>query len=200
MRNALVTASVLVSLSTLVGPGEWWERTLSGVVSSIGVLVLVFLYRRFTRVAPDVPWVCHVAAAVAVTFGVTNVITGGAHSAAVVSLALKEPAYGPLQILRFTTGAMLLYSGAMNVSLYRAIRAGRQWAVVVTAATALLFWLYLLFLLPLPGTGTVWRLLGPWSVYLLWLGAAALVNRPARRDHTIAAAPTVEPNELSPAS
>jgi hypothetical protein len=33
--------------------------------------------------------------------------------------------------LRFTTGAMLLYSGAMNIALYRAIRAGRRWAIGV---------------------------------------------------------------------
>lgn len=156
----------------MVGKGS-----LSAAIPAIGLLVIVFLYRRFRRAFPDVPYACHVAAAIAVTFGVTNVITGVAHSVAVASLALNEPEYGPLQILRFTTGAMLLYSGAMNIAVYRAIRAGRRWAVAVGAATGLLFWLYLLFLLPLPGTGTVRRMLGPWSAYLLWLGAAALANK-----------------------
>ncbi len=60
---------------------------------------------------------------------------------------LSEREYGPLQVLRFTTGAMLVYSGAMNIAVYRAIRAGQRWAVGVGAATSLLFWLYLFFLL-----------------------------------------------------
>jgi len=179
MRKALITVlSILLSLATLVSVGEWWERALTAAVSSIGLLVIVHLYRRFRRSAAEVPYACHVAAAIAVIFGIGNVITGMGHSVAVTSLALREPEYGPLQILRFTTGAMLLYSGAMNIGVYRAIRAGRRWAVAVGAASGLLFWLYLLFLLPLPGTGTARRLLGPWSVYLLWLGAAALASKP----------------------
>jgi hypothetical protein len=64
----------------------------------------------------------------------------------------------------------------MNTAMYRAMSAGRQWAVAVGASTNLLFWLYLLFLLPLAGANTPRRMLGPWSVYLLWLGAAALAN------------------------
>ena len=94
---------------------------------------------------------------------------------AVASLALSEGEYGPLQILRFTTGAMLVYSGAMNATLYRAIKMGQREAIAVAAATTSLFLLYLLFLLPLPGTGgTVPPMLGLWSLYLLWLGAAAI--------------------------
>jgi hypothetical protein len=73
--------------------------------------------------------------------------------------------------------AMLLYSGTMNLAVSRAISAGRRWAVAVGGATNLLFWPYLLFLLPLAGANTPRRMLGPWSVYLLWLGAAALATR-----------------------
>ena len=32
-------------------------------------------------------------------------------------LAWREPDYGPLQILRCTTGAMLLYFGGMSITL-----------------------------------------------------------------------------------
>lgn len=178
MRKALITVlSILLAFATLVSVGEWWERALSAAIPAIGLLVIVLLYRHFRRAVPDVPWACHVAAAIAVVLGIANVITGVGHSVAVASLALSEREYGPLQILRFTTGAMLLYSGAMNTAVYRAIRAGRRWAVAVGAATASLFVLYLLFLVPLPGTGTARRLVGPWSAYLLWLGAAALANR-----------------------
>jgi hypothetical protein len=197
VRRTLIALSVLLSLATLASGGEWWESALSVAFLSIGVLVLVNLYRRFRRAAPCVPWVCHVSAAMAIAFGVTYVITGAAHSAAVVSLALKEPEFGPLQILRLTTGAMMLYAGAMNLVLYRPIRTGQQWAVAVSVATALLFWLYLLFLLPLPGAETVWRLLGPWSVYLLWLCAAAVANRRAPMERAPALAPTASPSELA---
>ena len=77
------------------------------------------------------------------------------------------------------TGAMLMYSGAMSIAMYRTIRAGRRWAVGVAAATSLVFWLYLMLLLPLPGTGgTVPPMLGLWSAYLLWLGAAFLAIVP----------------------
>lgn len=146
-------------------------------VLSIVLLVIVFLYRRFRRGAADVPWVCHAAAAIALTLGVLTVITGVAHSVAVASLAWSEHEYGPLQILRFTTGAMLVYSGAMNAALYRGIKVGRRSAIAVGAAAGLLFSVYLLFLLPLPGTGgTVPPMLGLWSLYLLWLGAAAVTT------------------------
>jgi len=105
MRKAAITVlSILLAFATLVSVGEWWERALSAAIPAIGLLVIVLLYRRFRRAVRNVPWACHVAAAIAVTFGVTNVITGVAHSVAVASLALNEPEYGPLQILRFTTG------------------------------------------------------------------------------------------------
>ena len=90
-------------------------------VVSILVLIIVLLSRRFRRTAADVSWPCHVAAAIAVTFGAVTLTAGVVHSVAVTSIALREPEYGPLQILRFTTGAMLMYSGAMNVALYGAI-------------------------------------------------------------------------------
>ena len=169
----------LARLATLL------PRVLQGVVST-SVLSLVILFilsidRRFKRSTGDVPYACQVAAAIAVFLGVVLGIGGVGHSVAVVSLALRETeGYGPLVILRFTTGALLLYSGAMNVAVYRAIRAGRQWAVALGAATGLLSWLHLFFFLlfPLPGTGgTVRPNLGPWSVYLLWLGAALASRR-----------------------
>ena len=44
----------------------------------------------------------------------------------------------------------------------------------VGAATGLLIWLYMLFTIPLPGSGgTATAMVGLWSVYLLSLGAAA---------------------------
>ncbi len=176
MRKALITVlSIMLFLASIAKIGE---RTLTAAIFSILLVVVVFLYRRFRRSAAEVPWACQAAAAIAVTLGVATVISGVGHSVAVASLALSEREYGPLQILRFTTGAMLVYSGAMNMAVYRAIRAGRRWAVAVGAATGLLFWLYLLFLFPLPGTGgTVRPMLGLWSVYLLWLGVAALASK-----------------------
>jgi hypothetical protein len=94
-------------------------------------------------------------------------------------IALREPEYGPLQILRFTTGAMLLYSGAMSLTLYRGIRAGRRSTIGVSAAAGFLFWLYLVFTFPLPGTGgNVPRELVLLTLYLFWLGAAAFASQP----------------------
>ncbi len=111
-------------------------------------------------------------------FLVLTAIAGVGHSVAVASLALSEREYGSLQILWFTTGAMLLYAGAMNAALYRAIKAGRRSAIAVSAATTSLFLLYLLFHLPVPGNGgTVPPMLGLWSLYLLWLVAAAVASR-----------------------
>lgn len=124
------------------------------------------------------PPICHATAAIALTFGVGNVITGTAHSVAVTSLAFVEFEYGPLQILRFTTGAMLVYSGAMAAALYRSIKVGRRSAIAVAFGSALLFEIYLLFLYPLPGTGgTVPPMLGLWSLYLISLGAAWAASR-----------------------
>jgi hypothetical protein len=143
----------------------------------IWLLIVALLSRRFRRSAPEVPWACHVAAANALFLGATTLIGGLGHSLAVASLALSEHEYGSLQMMRFTTGAMLVYSGAMTVAIYRAITAGRRSAIGLGAATALLFVLYLLFLLPLPGSGgTVSGMLGLWSIYLLSLGAAALAS------------------------
>jgi hypothetical protein len=154
------------------------------------LLDVVFLSRRFTRAFPCEPWACHVAAALAVTIGAANVITGAAHSFAVASLALREPGYGPVQILRFTTGAIMLYSGAMNIVVYRGIRAGRGWAIGVAGSTALLFCLYLVFMLPLPGTGgSVPRELVLWTFYVGWLGAAAFASQRADRSALPSARP-----------
>lgn len=90
------------------------------------MLVIVLLYRRFRRSATEVPYACHAAAAIALSLGAATVIGGVGHSIAVVSVALGEREYGPLQILRFTTGAMLVYSGAMNLAVYPAMKAGRR--------------------------------------------------------------------------
>jgi hypothetical protein len=119
----------------------------------------------------------------------SNVINGVAHSVAVTSLALRGPEYGPLQILRFTTGAMLVYSGAMSLALYPTIRAGQRRAIGVGAAAGLLLWLYLVFTLPLPGTsGTVTPELALSTIYLLWLGAAAFASW--RKDRVVLEART----------
>ena len=183
MGRVLITVfSVLTVLAIFAGGGVWWVRALSLAVFSVALLPIVFLSRRFTGRFPNEPWACHVAAAIAVTFGVSNVITGVAHSVAVASLAMREPGYGPLQILRFTTGAMLLYSGAMSLALYRGIRAGRRSTIGVSAAAGSLFWLYLAFTIPLPGTGgNVPRELVLLTLYLLWLGAAAFASQRADR-------------------
>ena len=191
MAKALITVlSALFAMAVFVGGGEWWVRALSAAVFSLALLPIVVLSRRFTREFPSGAWACHVAAAIAVTFGVTNVITGVAHSFSVASLALRETEYGPLQILRFTTGAMLLYSGAISITLHRGIRAGRHSAIGAAVAAALLFWFYLVFTLPLPGTGgTVPRELVLLTLYLLWLGAAAFSSQRADRS----ALPNLQP-------
>jgi len=137
-------------------------------------LIAVLFVRRLRRSAPEVPTTCHVAATIAMLVGSDALIGGVGHSFAVASLTLREPEYGPLQILRLTPGAILLFTGAMTLAMYPGIKAGRRSAVGLGATTALLFWLYLLFTLPLPGTGgTVPPRLGLWSLYLLSLGAAA---------------------------
>ena len=171
----------------MVGP--WWIlvisddkllRIVAAALASTFLLVVVLVYRRLKPSAADVPYAPHAAATLVLCLGVPTVLSGVAHSVAVASLALSgSEEYGPLTILRFTTGAMLFYAGAMSIALYRGIRAGRRWAIRVSAATCLLFCLYLLFLLPLPGTGgTVPPMLGAWSVCLSILGAAALTSRP----------------------
>jgi len=153
------------------------ELAIALAVLSASLLTMGFLYRRFGRAAPDVPRICHAAAAIALVIGIVNVITGVAHSVAVASLAFNEPEYGSLQVLRFTTGLMLVYSGAMAAALYRAIALGRGPAIAIAAAAALLFEIYLLFLLELPGTGgTVPPMLGGWTVYLMCLAAAGVTS------------------------
>jgi hypothetical protein len=171
----LVFLALLVStMSVLAIAFDVDVLILTAISLSIFVLIMVLLYRRSRRFAPDVPPACHVAVAIALLAGGYALIGGVGHSMAVVSLTLREPQYGPLQILRLTTGALLLYSGAMTLAMYPGIRAGRRSAVAVGAATALLFWMYLLFTLPLPGTGgQVKGMFGLWSVYLVALGAAA---------------------------
>jgi len=182
--------SALFVLALFAGGGVWWVRALSVASFSLALLPIVLLTRRFTRGFPNEPWACHVAAAIAVTFGASNVITGVAHSIAVASLAMREPEYGPLQILRFTTGAMLLYSGTMSLALYRGIRAGRRSTIGVSAAAGFLFWLYLVFTFPLPGTGgNVPRELVLLTLYLFWLGAAAFASQRADRSNL----PSVRP-------
>jgi hypothetical protein len=191
MRRVLITAlSVLPVLALFSAGGVWWVRALSAAAFSVALLPIFFLSRRFTRRFPKGPWACHVAAAIAITFGVANVINGVAHSIAVASLAMREPGYGPLQILRFTTGVMLLYFGAMSIALYRGIRAGRRSAIGAGVAAGLLFWSYLVFTFPLPGTGgTVPRELVVLTLYLFWLGAAAFASQRADRS----ALPCVRP-------
>ena len=69
-------------------------------------------------------------------------------------------------------GGVLLYCGGVHIATYRGIRAGRPWAIAVSAATVLLFCLYLTLLLPLgPDSGP--RIsLGMWTLYLIWLAVA----------------------------
>ena len=75
------------------------------------------------------------AAAIGVSLGVLTIISGVVHSARVTAVAFSEREWAPLTVLRFSTGTMLIYSGAMSLAVHRAIRAGRRWAVGVGAAT-----------------------------------------------------------------
>ncbi len=181
MRKALITASGIMLLFVgifLLGHVGVSPKILSAATSFISLLIVVLLSRRFRRSAPEVPWACHLAAAIALIVGAGTMVGGVGHSVAVASLALSEREYGPLQILRFTTGAILVYSGAMTLAMYPGIKAGRRWAIGVGAAAGLLVWLHLRFLLYFPGTGgTVPSFLGVWSIYLLSMGAAALASR-----------------------
>lgn len=147
-------------------------------VLSIWLLVVVRLYRQFRRSAGQVSWPCHAAAAIAVTLGALTLIAGAGHSIAVTSVAFaKRNEYGPQIILLLTTGAMLLYAGGTSVALFRGIRAGRRGTIGVAGTVALLFCIYLLFLLPLPGTGgTVPPMLALWTTYLLSLLAAMVTS------------------------
>ena len=179
MRKAVMILLSAVLLLSGMALMEIGERTLTAAVFAILLLVVVFLYRRFRRSADEVPWIFKAAAAISVTLGALTLISGVAHSAAVTVVAFGEREWMPLTVLRFTTGAMLMYSGVMSIAVHHGIRAGRPWAVRVGAGTSLLFWLYLMLMLPLPGTGgTVPPMLGLWSAHLFWLGAAVLATAP----------------------
>lgn len=147
-------------------------------VLSVWLLVVALLYRQFRRSGDQTPRPCHAAAAIAVALGALTLIAGAGHSIAVASVAFAaSDEYGPRTILLLTTGAMLLYAGAMSVALFRGIRAGRRGTIGVASMAALLFCVYLLFLLPLPGTGgTVPPMLALWTTYLLCLLAAVLTS------------------------
>jgi hypothetical protein len=183
MRKDLITVFGISIVLVVVMSFLAIVAGVNGIILTAASLVImllagVHLCRRSRRAAPEVPWACHVAAVIALLVGAGAVVGGLGHSAAVMSLALREPAYGPLQMLRFTTGAILVYSGAMTLAMYPGIKAGRNGAIAVGAASGLLFWLHLRFVLPLPGTGgTVPTMLGMWSIYLLSLGAAFASRR-----------------------
>jgi hypothetical protein len=62
----------------------------------------------------------------------------------------------------------------------------------LSAAAGFLFWLYLMFTFPLPGTGgTVPRELVLLTLYFLWLGAAAFASQ--RADRSVSGLPCVRP-------
>ena len=149
-------------------------KILGPISLSIFSLIVVVLYRRFRRSAPEVPPACYLAAAIALMVGASALIGGAGHSVDVALLTLREPEYGSLQILRLTTGALLVFSGAMTLAMSHGISVGRRWPMRVGAATGLLIWLYMLITIPLPGAGgTATAMVGLWSIYLLSLGAAA---------------------------
>jgi hypothetical protein len=170
-----ISVVLVITMSVLAIAFNVDVLILTAASLAIFLWMMVVLYRRSRRAAPAVPPACHVAAAIALVIGAGAVVGGAGHSAAVASLTLRESLYGPLQILRLTTGALLLFSGGMTLAMCPGIKAGRAGSVGVGAATSLLFWLYLLLTLPLPGTGgTVPPWFGMWSVYLLSLGAAGV--------------------------
>ena len=143
------------------------------IVLTASLLGGVLLYRRFRRSALDASPSFSGAAAIGLILGALTLVGGMGHTTAIVSLALRgQRAYGPSLILFFTTGAMLLYCGGVDVATYRGIRAGRTWAVAVSAATVLLFCLYLTLLLPLGPDSGPRLMLGMWTLYLIWLAVA----------------------------
>src|SRR6266508_4406485 len=111
-KTAMIALSVMILLASTARMGGD-ERNLTVAVFVIGLLLVVLLYRRFKRSAAEAPDAYSAAAAIALTLGIVTAIGGVGHSVAVTSVALSDRAYGPLTILRFTTGAMLLYSGVM---------------------------------------------------------------------------------------
>lgn len=147
-------------------------------VLSLFAIANAWLFRRFRRAAAHVSCACHLSAALAITLGALTAVTGVGHSVAVASLALREPEYGVLQVLRFTTGAMLIYAGGMSAALYGGIKVGRHSAIALAAASASLFVLYLFLLLPVGGGDTVPPMLALWSMYLVSLivGLVAVIK------------------------
>jgi hypothetical protein len=169
-----ITGLLVITMSVLAITFNVDVRILTGVSFLIFLWVVVLLYRRSRRSSPEVPSACHVAAAIALLVGAGTLVGGVGHSVSVASLALRDTQYGLLQILRLTTGVILLFSGAMTLAMCPGIKAGRGWAIGMSAAAGVLVWLHLLVVLPLPGTGgTVPPMLVLWSVNLLSLGAAA---------------------------
>jgi len=169
-----ISVLLVITMSVLAIGFDVNVIVLTAASFAIFLGMMIVLYKRSRRSAPSVPAACHVAAAIALVVGAGAVVGGAGHSAAVASLTWHESIYGPLQILRLTTGVLLLFSGGMTLAMCTGIKAGRGWSVGVGAATGFLFWLYLLITLPLPGTGgTVPPWFVMWSVYLLSLAAAA---------------------------
>ena len=196
-------ALLVITMSVLAIGFDVDVRILTAISLLLFLLFISLFYNRLRRSAPEVPPACHIAAAIGLLVGADALIGGVGHSFAVASLALREPEYGPLQILRLTTGAILLFSGAMTLAMYPGIKAGRSSAVGLGAAAALLLWLLLLFTLPLPGTGgTVPPRLGSWSVYLLSLGAAAvsLAMRKSKDNRSALASTTARARSASRAT
>jgi len=189
MQKKLLLLLTAVPLIGGIAAMEVGERTIAATAYAILVVAVGFLYRRFRRSAAEVPWIFQATAAIALPVGLITMISGMLHSSAVTAVAFREDQWVPLTILRFTTGMLLMYSGIVSVALYRALRAGKHWAAAVSASTTLLFWSYLMFLFPLPGTGgTVPPMLGLWSAFLLWNGATVLTilsrtAAPQRRKH-----------------
>jgi hypothetical protein len=177
---------VLVMTSAMVaGAGiilmEAGERAIAAGAVAVLSAISLMLYRRFRRVAHGVSWIIHASAAIAVTLGTITLLSGVVHEVAVTAVALTEGVWIPLTILRLTTGAMLVFAGAMSIAMHRPMRDGRRWSIGVGLATSVLFWFYLMLLFPLPGTrGTVPPMLGLWSAYLVWLGAAVVTSLPRR--------------------
>ncbi len=175
MQKKLLILFTAVPLIAGIAAMEIGERAIAATAYVSLFAAVGFLYRRFRRTAGDVPWIFQATAAIALPLGLITMISGMLHSSAITAVAFREDQWVALTILRFTTGALLMYSGIVSVALYRAIRGGKHWAVAVSASTTLLFWSYLMFLFPLPGTGgTVPPMLGLWSALLIWNAAAVL--------------------------
>src|SRR5687767_15858692 len=100
MRQATMILSSAMFLIAGIAMMEIGERTLTGGVFAILLLVVAFLYRRFRRAADGVPWIFQTAAAIGVTLGVLTAISGVVHSAAITAVAFSEGEWAPLKIGR----------------------------------------------------------------------------------------------------